>query len=63
MKEPFLFHSSLPGLLVSSHFFFFPLFHPSWLHGDLSCDFGFMRSSASIQQLFCENCSHMQMYF
>ena len=23
MKEPFLFHSSLPGLLVSSHFFFF----------------------------------------
>ena len=39
--------------------FLFPssFFHPTWLHGDLSCPFRCPRSSASVQQMFCENCS------
>lgn len=32
------------------------LFGPAWLYGDLSCNFDFMRSSASIQHIFYENC-------
>lgn len=30
---------------------------PSWLHGDLSCSFRCLRSSASVQPVLCENCS------
>ena len=42
------------------HFFFFP---PTQLCGDLFCNFGFMRFSASIQQVFWENCSTCKCIF
>lgn len=38
------------------------LFCPTWLCGDLACNFGFMRST-SIQQVFCENCSTRRCIF
>ena len=38
--------------------FFFPsFFHPTWFCRDLSCPFRCPRSSASVQLVFCENCS------
>ena len=37
-------------------FFFVCLFHLTLLHGNLSHNFAFMRSSASTQKVFCENC-------
>ena len=39
--------------------FLFPssFFCPTQLHGDLSCPFRCLRSSASVQQVLCENCS------
>lgn len=41
----------LPGMQLLSRLpFFFFFFHPTWLCGYLSCNFGFMRLSASIQQ-------------
>ena len=38
------------------HFPFF-FFCPMWLYRDLSCAFGYLRSSASSQQVVCENYS------
>ena len=61
-REPFLFHSSVPGAPVPSQFLFC-LFHPTQLHGDLSCSFDYMRSSASFQLVFCENCSTCRCIF
>lgn len=37
--------------------FFFPFCHPTWLCGDFSSPFRCPRSSASVQQVVCENCS------
>lgn len=48
------------GPILIGIFFFF---HPSWLYDDLSYNFGFMRYSASIQQVFCENCSTCRCIF
>lgn len=55
MRDPFLFHSSLPGVQIPSWFFFPPC--PTQLHADLSCSFGCEGSSVSFQLVFCENCS------
>lgn len=37
--------------------FFFPFCHPTWLCGDFSSPFRCPRSSASVQEVVCENCS------
>ena len=55
-----LFYPSTPSpgvmvLPVSSFLFFFH--HPTWLHGDFSCPYRCPRSSTSVQQVLCENCS------
>ena len=42
---------------TSSFLFFFSFFHPTQLRRDLSCPFRCPRSSVSVQQLLCENCS------
>ena len=55
VRELFLFYKFLPEMEVLSWFLF--SFHPSQLHDDLSCNFGFMRSSGTVQQVFCEDCS------
>ena len=52
MREPLPSFSSPPG-----SFFFPSFFHPTQLRGDLSCPFWCPRSSASVQLVFCENCS------
>ena len=62
VRETFLFHSSLPRVQVLSQFPFFP-FSPTWLCGDLSCSFGCVRSSASFQLVFCENCCRCSCIF
>jgi len=52
VRELFFFHSSHPGAQVLSQlipFFFFCLFHPTWLPSGLSCLFGCTRSFASTQ--------------
>ena len=51
VREPFLFHCSQRHRSYPNSFFVFSLilFCPSWLHGDLSCDFDWMRSSAGGQ--------------
>ena len=41
VRETFLFHSSLPGVLVPSRFFF--SFHPTWISRDLSYSFDCIR--------------------
>lgn len=41
----------------------FSLFCPTWLYGDLSCSFDWMRSSIRVQQLFLENCSTCRCIF
>ena len=63
VREAFFFHSSLPGMQVLSPLLFFCFFHPTWLCGYLSCKFGFMRLSASIQQVFCDNCTTYRCIF
>ena len=35
---------------------FFSFFHPTWLCRNFSCPFSYLRSSASVQQVLCENC-------
>lgn len=59
MGEPLLTFNSPPE--VQSHPTSSPLFpssfHPTWLCGDLSCPFRCLRSSSSVQQVLCENCS------
>ena len=62
MQEPLLTFSSLPGVqvlscFISSSFSFLFFFCPMWLYRDLSCAFGYLRSSASSQQVVCENYS------
>ena len=63
VREPFFFYCFLPGVQVPSQFFFFFSFCPTWLRGDLSCSFGFMRFSLSVQQVFCENFSTCRYVF
>lgn len=52
----FFFFSSLPGAQVSSciHFHFFS-YCPTKLHRDFSCRFRYVRPSADILYMFCEN--------
>ena len=53
----FLLHSSLPEVQVPSLFFcvcFFFFLLPSW---GVSCLLGSLRSSASVQYVFCRSCS------
>ena len=56
-------HLHLParstGPILLPLLFLFPssFFHATRLHGDLSCPFRCPRSSASVQQVLCENCS------
>ena len=38
-------------------------FNPTWLCGNFSCNFGFMILSASIQQIFCDNCTTCRCIF
>lgn len=61
MREPFLLHSSFPGVQVPARFLFF--FYPIWLCGNFSCSFGCMISSASTQQVLCERCSACRCIF
>ena len=44
-------------ILLPLLFFFPSFFHSTQLCGDLSCPFWCPRSSASVQPVFCENCS------
>ena len=58
-EKPLHSFSSPSGLQVPSHFLFsfFPfLFCPSQLHRDLACTFRCPMSSASLQQVLCEDC-------
>ena len=59
MKEPLLTYSSPSGVLIPSCFFFSFFFFLSsyWLYGDFSCTSWCLRSSTSVQQVLCENCS------
>ena len=43
-----------PGVQGLSHSLFF--FHPTWLCRNFSCPFSYLRSSASVQLVLCENC-------
>ena len=48
-------HKSCPASAILLFLSFF--FHPTQLYGDTSCAFSCLRSSASVQQVLCENCS------
>ena len=55
-------HLQLPargaGPILLPLLFLFPssFFHLTWLHRDSFCTFRCLRRSASVQQVFCENC-------
>ena len=59
--------SETPPRVPGPIWFLFPVFvfYPTQLHDDLSSNFGFdfMRCSASIQQIFCENSSPWRCIF
>ena len=63
VQGPFLFFSSLPGVQDPSCFFFFFSFILPGYIGDLDCPFRCLRSSAGVQQVFCENCFTCRFFF
>ena len=56
LSSPSLPHQGCWSLPISS-FLFFSFFHPTQLCGNFSCTFRCLRSSTSVQQVLCENCS------